>query len=214
MSVLSRVALVGAAAISAIALYDAVYVGVTGRPSGVSDQYGLTPIMVIGGLAHGLGYALLAAALAAAGPRIDAGRSVRRWIRWLLEVDLALLAVMFLVGTPFIPALQRGGWGGITSAVGGILFLLMFVLAVALGLASIRRPEPRPAAVVLVATVPLIGVTVALGALGSGFAHPAYPEAAVYVGLGLLAHQLAPARVRPAAPPRLASAAAGRDARG
>jgi hypothetical protein len=209
MSVLSRVALVTAAAMSTIALYDAAHMGFTGRPSGFSDQFGLTPMMVIGGLTHGLGYAALVAVLAAAGPRIDAGSAVRRWIRRLLQVDLTLLAVMFLVGTPFVPALERAGWGGVTSAFGGIAFLLMFVLAVALGLASVRRPEGRPAALVLVATVPLLGLTVGLGALDSGFAHPAYPEATVYLGLALLAHQLAPVRARTAASPTLASASAG-----
>jgi hypothetical protein len=209
MSLLSRVALVTAAAMSTIALYDAAHMGFTGRPSGFSDQFGLTPTMVIGGMTHGLGYALLATALAVAGPRIDAGNAVRRWIRRLLVVDLGLLAAMFLAGTPFLPALERAGWGSVTSAFGGISFLLMFVLAVALGLASVRRREGRPATLVLVATVPLLGLAVGLGALDSGFAHPAYPETTVYLGLALLAHQLAPVRARTAASSTLAPASAG-----
>jgi hypothetical protein len=38
--------------------------------------------------------------------------------------------------------------------------------------------------------VPLMGLAVGLGALGSDFAHPAYPEATVYVGIALLAYQV------------------------
>jgi hypothetical protein len=96
------------------------------------------------------------------------------------------MSVMFLLGTPFLPALERLGWGGVTSAIGGACFLVQFVLSFGLGLALIRRPEFRVGAAVLVAIVPLIGLGLALGALVSDFAHPAYTEAAVYVGLTLL----------------------------
>ena len=60
-------------------------------------------------------------------------------------------------------------------------------------------PELRAAALVLIAIVPLIGLTVGLGALGSGFAHPAYPEAAAYVGLALLGYRAAATRTPAAA---------------
>jgi len=191
MSPIHRAALGAAIGLSAVALYDAAHVGLTGRTSGFSDELGLTPMMLIGGLIHGVTYALLVAVLVTAGPQIDAGGRARRWFRRLLIADFSLLAAVFLVGTPFTPALERAGLGVVMSGVGGFTFLLMFVLSVALGVASVQRPEGRVAGLVLIATVPLMGLAVGLGALGSEFAHPAYPEAAVYVGIALLAYQAA-----------------------
>jgi hypothetical protein len=199
MPLINRVALAAATMLSGVAVYDAIHAGLTGRPSGFSDEYGLTPMMIIGGLVHGVVYTALVAILVVHRERIDTGSAVRRWIRRLLVLDLGLMAVTFLIGSPFLPAMERAGWGGVASAIGGTSFLLMFVLSVGLGLASLRAPELRAAALVLIAIVPLIGLTIGLGALDSGFAHPAYPEAAAYVGLALLGHRAAPARTPAAA---------------
>jgi hypothetical protein len=193
MSTINRVALAAAATLSAVALWDAIHTGLTGRPSGFSDQFGVTPMMIIGGLVHGLTYAAVLAVLVVQRRRIDAGSAVRGWIRRLLVVDFGLLATMFLIGTPFLPRMERAGWGDVASTIGGLSFLLMFVLSVALGVASVRTPQLRTAALVLISTVPLIGLAIALAALGTGFGHPAYPEAAVYLGVALLGHRSAPA---------------------
>lgn len=206
MSLPYRLALAGATLMSAVALYDAVHVGVTGRPSGFSDEYGITAMMVVGGLVHGLGYAALLVLLVADRERIDAGNAVRRWTRRLLIVDLGVMASMFCVGTWFLPAMERAGWGGATSAVGGIAFLVMFVLSFALGAVLVRRRELRPGAVVLLGIVPTIGLAIGLGALGSDFAHPAYPEVAVYLGLALLGHRAATRTAGVASAPVRASA--------
>jgi hypothetical protein len=106
------------------------------------------------------------------GRRIDGGSGIRWWIRRLLIIDFVVMSVMFLVGTPFLPALERHRWGGVTSAIGGTCFLAQFVLSFGLGLALIRRPEFRVGAALLVTIVPLIGLGLALGAFGSDFAHP------------------------------------------
>jgi hypothetical protein len=199
MSMINRVAIAAATTLSGVAVYDAIHAGVAGRPSGFSDAYGMTPTMIIGGVVHGLTYAALLAVLVVQRRRIDAGSTVRRWIRRLLVIDFGLLATIFLIGTPFLPRMERAGWGDVSSAIGGISFLVMFVLSVALGLASVRQPHLRVAALVLISTVPLIGLAIGLGALGSSFAHPAYPEAAVYLGVALLGYRVAPARTPAAA---------------
>jgi hypothetical protein len=192
MSMINRVALAAAITLSGVAVWDAIYAGLLSRPSGFSDAYGLTTMMIIGALVHGLTYAALVAVLVAQRHRIDAGSAARRWIRRLLVVDFGLLAIMFLIGTPFLPRMERAGWGDVSSATGGISFLLMFVLSVALGVASVRTPQLRAAALTLIGTVPLIGLAIALAALGTGFGHPAYPEAAVYLGVALLGYRMAP----------------------
>jgi len=199
MSRINRIAITAAITLSGVALWDAVYAGLFGRPSGFSDAYGMTPMMIVGALVHGLTYAALVAVLVVQRPHIDAGSAVRRWIRRLLVVDFGLLAVMFLIGTPLLPRMERAGWGEVSSAIGGVSFLLMFVLSVALGLASVRTPQLRATALVLISTVPLIGLAIALGALGTGFGHPAYPEAAVYLGVALLGYRMAPAGTSAAA---------------
>ena len=111
MFLINRVALAAATMLSGVAVYDAIRAGLTGRPSGFSDEYGLTPMMIIGGLVHGLTYAALVAVLVVNRQRIDAGAAVRRWIRRLLVLDLGLMAVMFLVGTAF-PSRHGARWLG------------------------------------------------------------------------------------------------------
>jgi hypothetical protein len=199
MSMINRVAIAAATALSALALYDAIHAGLTGRPSAFSDAFGMTPMMIIGGVVHGLTYAALVAVLVVQRRRIDARSAARRWIRRLLVVDFGLLATMFLIGTPFLPRMERAGWGDVSSAIGGISFLLMFVLSAALGVASVRIPQLRAAALILIGTVPLIGLAIALAALGTGFGHPAYPEAAIYLGVAMLGHRFAPVRTPAAA---------------
>jgi len=63
----------------------------------------------------------------------------------------------------------------------------MFTLAFALGVATIRNPDLRPSPYLLIGIVPAIGLIIALGALGSGFAHPAYAETLVNFGIALFA---------------------------
>ena len=141
MSMINRIAIAAAITLSGVALWDAVYAGVSGRPSGFSDAYGVTPMMIIGALVHGLTYAALAAVLVVQRWRIDAGSAVRRLIRQLLVVDFGLHATMFLIGTPFLPRIERAGWADVSSTIGGLSFLVMIVLSVALGLASVRTPH-------------------------------------------------------------------------
>ena len=68
----------------------------------------------------------------------------------------------------------------------GVAFASMFILAVALGFCLVRVRELRPSAVLLLAVLPAIGLAIILNAIGSAFAHPAYAETAVYLGIALL----------------------------
>ena len=72
-------------------------------------------------------------------------------------------------------------------SIGNTTFLAMFTLAFALGVATIRNPDLRPAPYLLIGIVPAIGLMIALGALGSDFAHPGYAETLVNFGIALLA---------------------------
>ena len=62
----------------------------------------------------------------------------------------------------------------------------MFALAFAVGVGTVRRAALRPASYLLIGIVPAIGLMIGLGALHSGFAHPAYAETLVNFGIALL----------------------------
>ena len=193
MSLPYRLALVGASLLSAIALYDAAHHGVTGRSSAFSDEYGWTPLLVAGNVVHGLAYVALVTVLVAARALIDPGHPVARWIRRLLVAVFAVLAAMFLLGLPIVALAGESPAAMAVGGFGGIAFLLMFVLSFALGVALARRPELRVGAVVLLATVPMIGLASALQVVAPTFAHPAYAEVAVAFGVALLGRRPATA---------------------
>ena len=73
--------------------------------------------------------------------------------------------------------------------IGTMTFLAMFTLAFALGVATIRTSDLRPAPYLLIGIVPAIGLIIAVGALGSNFAHPAYAVTLVTFGIALLARR-------------------------
>jgi hypothetical protein len=80
--------------------------------------------------------------------------------------------------------------------VGGVAFLLAFVLGAALGLTLVRRPDLRPAAVCLSAIAALIPLTILMGILQSRWTHIAYAETALYIGIALLARKHQPGEMR------------------
>ena len=194
MSLSYKAGIITAVTLSAVSLYDAVYHGVVGHGSALSDEYGRTWVTVAGSLLAALTFAALSAELVYASARIDTVSRTRSWIRRLLAVDLAALAAVFAFGAPFIGAASDGKLAAVMSVVAGVTFGAMFLLAFALGVTILRVPALRTSAVLLLAVVPIIALTAALQALAADFAHPAYAETAVYLGLALLGRPSAPAR--------------------
>jgi len=186
MTVSYKVAITAATIFSAVSLYDAVHHGVTGKGSIFSDEYGMTWATIAAAIVSALSFIALAVILVIERERIDSDSRFRRWVRRLLAVDLALLAAVYGIGIPLMGALGRGGLDAAVGGVAGVAFAAMFILAVGLGLSLIRIRELRPSAVLLLAVLPAIGLTIILQATGSGFAHPAYAETAVYFGIALL----------------------------
>ena len=183
------VVLLCAAATSAIALSDAIVQGVTGHSVLPGDD--TAPVMVLVSLIHGATYAALCWVLAAEARRIDAGNRIVRWLRRALIADLAVMSALFSVGIPlttWILALRTNqAVDAIFGVVGSSTFLVMFALAFAIGVGTVRHTELRPAPYLLIGIVPAIAMMIGLGALGSGFAHPGYAEALVNFGIALLA---------------------------
>ena len=185
MSALFRVSIVGASLTSAIALSGAVYHGLTGREIELLTESGATWPILVASLIHGFTYAALAAVLLAAAARVDRGSRIRRWLRWLLAACFAVMAAVFTLGSP---VLAKAGHE--PPAVLGVpaagAFFGMFLLSIALGVATVKVPALRTSSVLLILVAPTLLVIVGLGALDSDFAHPGYAETLVNFGVALL----------------------------
>ncbi len=186
MTVSYTVAITAATIYSAMSLYDAVHHGVTGEGSVFSDKYGTTWATITIGIVAAVSFIVNAAILVIERIRIDRGSRLRRWVRRLLAADLAVLAAVFGIGIPLMGALRPVSLDAAVGAVAGVAFASMFLLAVALGLCLVRVRQLRPSAVLLIAVLPALGLAIILQAIGSAFAHPAYAETAVYLGIALL----------------------------
>jgi len=183
MNQLARAALGAAVAASVFSIADAVVRASSDGPPAWDPEGGVTWAIAAASVLLAVTFVLLAAVLVRAAPQIDEGRGGRRWVRRILAVDLVLLAV-----------------GGVASSVGGpdflgivagLAFLGMFVLGTVLGALLLRRPDLRIPAVLMVSTVPVIGLTLALDAVAPGWGHPGYAETVLYLGIALLGITLA-----------------------
>lgn len=185
MDRLGRAALAAAVALSGLALFDAVWRGVTGGISIFDDGSGLTWAIAVTGAAHAVLFAALTAVLFAVAPSLDRYGTVVRLSRRTLLAATAVLAVGFTVLLPWsgrpdeVPAA--------VGAVAGIAFLVMFVAGVALGVALWRQPGWRLPAGLMAAPLVVIPLLVIAGVMGWYGAHPAYAEAPLYIGCALLA---------------------------
>lgn len=180
-----RTATVTAAALTtALALADAAIRATGGTPAW-DDGSGAAPAVAAAMAVHALAYVMFATVLVLAASPIDAGRRSARVIRRLLVGSLAVLGGGFASLTVFHGA---GAAPPVAvEAVTGISFVLTFVLATALGAALLRRPATRLPASLLITIPALVALTIGLAAAGSGWAHPGYAEAALYMGLAALA---------------------------
>lgn len=178
-----KLALAGALGLSGIAIFDAITHGLTGHWSMFADDGEVPWVMAVGDLVHGLAYTGALAVLHTERRRIHANRAASIF-GWLLFVAFVPLAIGFLLSS--IPpardtVLELGG------VVIGVAFGLQFIAALGLGLSLVRHPETGVGSRVLLAFLPVVGVTVALAILAKDWAHPAYVETVVIIGTALLA---------------------------
>lgn len=180
-----KFALVAAVGLSGIAVFDAVTHGVTGHWSAFSDEGEIPWVQRMGDLVHGLAYAGGVWVLHAERRRIHANRAAAVF-GWLLFAALGLLAVGLLLVAAVPSSSSEEGLKSALEPVIGAGFILQFIAAIGLGLSLTRRPETGPGSRILLAVVPVIGITALLAAVAADWAHPAYAEAAVIVGTALL----------------------------
>ena len=189
-----RLALAGALGLSAIALFDAVTHGLTGHWSVFSDD-GRTPtIRAAGEAVHGIAYAGALWVLLAERRRIHVNRSATVFA-WVLSVAFAALAAGFLLAAPLTAADPAGpDPAALFEPVIGTAFALQFLAAIGLGLALVRHEETGVGSHLLAAMLPVLAVTLLLGAVAPGWAHPAYLETTTILGIALLGTAARPGR--------------------
>lgn len=176
MNMSTKPALGAAVALSTVAVGDAVLRAVSDVPPPWDPDGGTWWAQTVVDVVHGATYVLLAVLLVSRADGIDGGRGVVRWLRRALVVDLAVLGAAFLFGPPL--GVMDSEPLGIVASAG---FLLMFVLGTALGISVGRRPDLRLPAALMIASLVLVPL-----AFLPGWGHPAYAEAALYIGSALL----------------------------
>jgi peptidoglycan/LPS O-acetylase OafA/YrhL len=178
MMQLERTALGAAVVLSVVSIGDAVLRATSDAVPPWDDELGTTWVIVATNLVMAVTFGLLAAVLIRNAERIDEGSGATRWMRRVLAVDLAILASGFV----FVSVFDAEFFG----VVAGVTFLAMFVLGAVLGGMLLRRPDVRVPAALMVAVVPVIGLSFAVEALAPGWGHPGYAETALYIGIALL----------------------------
>lgn len=186
---IGRLALFGAVATSGLAFADAVTVAVSGENLiGDDDPAGFTLLWT--GLVHGLTYVVLAWLLLVERRRIDAGSRVRMVARWGLTGSYLLLLPFFLLGVLHMTFTDSTGaeLPALYEVTAGVGFAGMFLSSVVLGLALWKVTDLRWASRTLsLGVIAGIGFTILLAVVASDWSHPAYAEAAVYLGTAIVA---------------------------
>jgi hypothetical protein len=181
----ARAAMIAAVLTSAISIADGVYHGLTGQFL-LNEDINPRVVTVSFDALLAVTFALLAVVLMQQADRVDAGGRVVRWIRRLMQGVLALPALAFAAGLAVDRTAETSTIHRIWDVAGGISFVLMFMVGIVLGVCLLRRPDLRVAAVLMAAPAALIPLLFLVQALAPGWAHPAYAETALYIGLALL----------------------------
>jgi hypothetical protein len=191
MTRIARAAMISAVLTSVMSIADAVHHGLTGELL-LDEDSSAGWVRVGSSLLLAATFGLLAAALAEQASRVDAGSRAIRWVRRLMQGVLAVLSIVFAGGLVVEAyagtAVIHEAWG----AVGGASFVLMFLISVVLGACLLRRPDLRVAAVLMAAPAAMIPLTFLVQVLAPGWAHPAYAETALYIGVALLGRSPTP----------------------
>jgi hypothetical protein len=184
-----KAAVAAAALTSSIALFDAATAATTGHYSVFAEDSGNTLALVVSDIVHGLNYAALGWVLVHERRCFAGYGRLVRGARWVLLASLAVLAIAFLVVAPAL-AVSGAHPAGVLGAAWGVLanvtFFGMILATVLLSLVVLRRNRLGVGGRVLRLLLPVAVATVLLGVLGSPWAHPAYVETVINLGLALV----------------------------
>ena len=179
-----KLAVLGAAGVSAIALSDAVTHGLTGHYSMFADDSGNDLAIVVGDLIHAALYACLVIVLAREADRFDASNKVARLSRRVLVVAFGALSVCMAVPVSLMD--QKSTPSDILGIIATIFFLAMILFSMTLGLAVLRSNPLGIGGRLLGAILPVLLFTIGVAFAAPDWAHPGYLEATINFGLALV----------------------------
>jgi len=182
---LTLLGFLGAASITTIATSDAVSYALTGDNL-VADVDGPTPLGNLVKVVHAGAYLVLAAVLHRHRIGVDARSRLRRVVRTVVTGALVLTALAMGLGA--VAGVATGSYpaGAAYATATGLGFGLMLLGSAVLGLMLLRRPGFTWAAWTLAGVLGAFLLLVVLGAAGSPWAHPVYPEVCSAFGLALV----------------------------
>ena len=182
MKLLPLAALAAAAMLSALIALDILWNA--NNPAQIGpwlDAQNHPYLLPVIGIVHTLLYSLLAAALIQSGRAIDGGRRLVKVLRWILISCFALFAAVYSI-LIIDPTFNTSG---VYETAVTVAFAVSLLAPIVLGFALIRRREFRVPAILLIAPIVVLPLTLVLDAF-TAFAHPGYMETAVNFGLALL----------------------------
>jgi hypothetical protein len=179
---INKIAIVMAALVSSIALYDALVHAFTGHYSAFSDDpiHGVAWVATAGSIVHGLCYMALIAVLVRHAAVIDGGRTLRKVLRIIL---IGAYGAIIIVGSAIT---VLGNTESPLGLVATALFIPMLLVPPILGTTLLVQGDRTPSAFLLAASVAVLGLVVLLSFIAPDWAHPGYVEATVNLGLALL----------------------------
>jgi hypothetical protein len=183
-----KLALLGAAATSAIALTDAITHGVTHDSSAFVDESAHPALIALVGVAHGLTYLALCAVLVREGFRFAGVNRVARGTRLVLVVSLGALSPGYALLTPFVgfTGVEHAAGYAVWEGIATVAFAGLILGSLVLGLALLPSRALGVGASVLALMLPIAALTALVGWLAPAWAHPAYLETTLHVGIALL----------------------------
>ena len=183
-----KFALTGAIGLSTYALADAVNHGITGENLPYDPMTSPAGWAYFAMLLHGYTYAALAVVLLREKPRFAGTNHVARGTRMVLLFCLAVLATFFGAVAPVSIAAGHPEWTivPVFTTVSSLAFAGLILGSTVLGLALLRDRSLGYGARVLQAMLPAFALMMLVAWVAYDFAHPAYLETDLQVGIALL----------------------------
>lgn len=184
MKVLPAAAVTVAAGLSAVALTDAAMRGLGAGASVPWDlvsgsEEALRAVVLL----HGLGYLVLVTVLVVYRIRIDGASRTMPWLRTVMAACYLFFGLQFTWAGIFAPRYEPPELIGIITT---LAFIGLHLLSIPMGLLLLRQPNMKTPALLLASPIVVLPLLIGLSFSFSAWAHPAYLETVVNMGVALL----------------------------
>lgn len=184
MKVLPVAAVTVAAGFSAMALTDTAMRGLGAGASVPWDLVsGSEEALRAVSLLHGVCYLLLATVLVVYRLRIDGASRTMPWLRTVMAACYLFFGLQFAWAGIFAPRYEPPELIGIIDT---LAFIGLHLLSIPMGLILLREPNMKTPALLLASPIVVLPLLIGLSFSFPAWAHPAYLETVVNMGVALL----------------------------